>query len=168
MVKTTKWLLRKVSGSRAKFTVKPDYCETRYKKHRGFETLPMRESMSKSKRTYLDTSLIYRWLHSQVGKPFDVVYSEYLRRIQPKYLHSHRQTIFCYVDQPSMQEFDEGKAINSRMFYIDPHRKILNKYPQETKRRRGRGVWLKVKLLYADDFEGHCKNRVRKNPCMYK
>ncbi len=134
MKKTNKWLLRKVSGSRAKRTYKPDYSESRNKKQGNIDELPTREPMGKG-HTFLDTTLVKRWLYSQTGSDFDDVYSRFLTRIQPKYLDAYRNCIFDYVDKSEEVKYDSNDKIVScgKPFYIEPSTNILTKYPTPKK-----------------------------------
>lgn len=95
----SKWLIRKVSGSRRKYVLAGDYADTRHSKRPNLDDLPKRESMSNNQHSYLDTRLVKRWLHSKVGQDFDQVYAEFLTRIQPKYLDKYRECIFWYVEK---------------------------------------------------------------------
>jgi hypothetical protein len=131
--KQHKWLLRKVSGSRGKYAYKPDFSETRHEKSTQEEILPFRKSMKKRGGTHLDTSLVKRWLHSQVGRNFDIVYSEFLKRIQPKYLESYKECIFYYVTKAHELLFSESGVIVepfSNLFYIDPDTNLLQKHAE--------------------------------------
>lgn len=128
--KHPKWLLRKISGSRSKYVDKPDYSDTRQIKNSSLENLPFRKSMGKSS-SHLDTTLVKRWLHSQVGKDFDEVYALFIKRIQPKYLDRYKECIFWYVSRPHELDFDEaGMVIKpwERTFFIDPEHNILKKH----------------------------------------
>lgn len=131
--KHNKWLLRKVSGSRGKDAQKPDFADTRHEKSTDGEILPFRKSMRKSGWTHLDTSLVKRWLHGQVGRNFDVVYSDFLKRIQPKYLESYKECIFYYVTKAHELLYDEqGLVIEpfSNLFYIDKDSNLLQKHSE--------------------------------------
>jgi len=130
--KTSKWLLRKISGSRNKHSYKPDYADTRNTRKGNIENLPQRESMGKG-HSWLDTTLVKRWLYSQKGRDFDEVYSVFLTRIQPKYLEEYRECIYYYVDKAVEVRFTEnsGKLIPGRKaFYIDPKTNKLEMYSQ--------------------------------------
>lgn len=95
----SKWLLRKASGSRAKYKLSGDYADTRNAKKPDLDHLPKYEPMGKRQYSYLDTRLVKRWLYAQVGKNFDEVYAEFLTRIQPKYLEQYCECIFWYVQK---------------------------------------------------------------------
>jgi len=126
MGKKQKWLLRKISGSRGKYAYKPDYSESRKKKHLDPDHLPYKEPIKKG-NSYLDTSLVKRWLYAQVGKDFDEVYAQFLKRIQPKYLDEYRHCIFWYVSKSHELSLTENKIIIkpwAKKFYINP---ITNK-----------------------------------------
>ena len=102
LVYLSKWLIRKTSGSRSKFKSNGDYSDNRNSKKAGdFENLPQKESMRNKNyhNTYLDTTLVKRWLHSKVGQNFDDIYSEFLTRVQPKYLDEYRDCIYWYVEK---------------------------------------------------------------------
>lgn len=129
--KQQKWLLRKISGSRAKYVHKPDFADTRHQKNTEGETLPFRKSMRKRGATHLDTTLVKRWLYGQVGRNFDLVYSDFLKRIQPKYLESYKDCIFYYVTKAHELTFDENGVVVmpfSDVFYISPDTNILQKH----------------------------------------
>ena len=133
MKDNNKWLLRKTSGSRNKHTYKPDYADTRNAKRGDLEYLPKKEPIGKG-RTWLDTRLIGRWLHKQVGRNFDLVYSDFLKRVQPKYLEEYSDAIFYYVDK---EEEERNLYYSSRRrFYIDPVTNILCKYPETGRLKR--------------------------------
>lgn len=93
----SKYLLRKVSGSKARYTHKPAFSERRGRKKEFGSELPTRDKMKKRGISYLDTSLVKRWLYSQTEKNFDIVYSEFLTRVQPKYKEEYKDCIFRYV-----------------------------------------------------------------------
>jgi hypothetical protein len=65
------------------------------------DDMPQKEGMGGTRKgnwtNGVDTSLVKRWLYSQVGKDFDHVYSEFLKRVQPKYIDTHRDCIYWYV-----------------------------------------------------------------------
>ncbi len=97
----SKWLIRKVSGSRGRMKITGDYSDTRNCKTGEIDNLPKRESMQNKNvsKKLLDTTLVKRWLNSKVGSDFDEIYSEFLTRIQPKYLDEYRDCIFWYVEK---------------------------------------------------------------------
>lgn len=78
------------------------------------DDLPKKEGMSRGKNGWsnygIDTSLVKRWLYSQVGKDFDHVYSEFLKRVQPKYLDTHRDCIYWYVLKKKKVIMIDGEA----------------------------------------------------------
>lgn len=135
--KSNKWLLRKVSGSRGKYTSKPDYADFRNKKQDRSGYLPQKEPMGKG-RTWLDTSLVKRWLYGQTQRNFDDVYSSFLKRIQPKYLESYKDCIFYYVDKPEEVRYKSNDSKNvlpsSSPFYIDPKSNLLEQYSEKEKK----------------------------------
>ena len=138
----SKWLLRKTSGSRSKHKETGDF-STRRKTdfNEDFDDLPMRESIQgkNTKRTYLDTSLVYRWLQTKVHQDFDAVYSEFLTRIQPKYLDAYRNCIFEYIEPSKTVVFEEGIIYGTlhdarvvlpygkKKLYIDPTSNLIKK-----------------------------------------
>lgn len=127
---SSKWLLRKVSGSRGKYTYKPDYSDSRNKKINDLTSLPYRQPIGKGSSN-LDTTLVKRWLYSQIGKNFDQIYSDFIRRIQPKYRHEYSECIYWYVIKPENIEY-ENDAIQiksfSKTFYINPKTNILERF----------------------------------------
>ncbi|AQS93666.1 hypothetical protein BXQ17_06175 [Polaribacter sp. BM10] len=137
----SKWLLRKASGSRAKFKETGDFSSRRGGKFSNFEDLPTKESMQgkNSKKTYLDTTLVNRWLQSKINQDFDEVYSEFLTRIQPKYLDAYRNCIYEYLE-PRKSVVIDGKTIlgtfndakiklpnGKKKFYVDPESNKIKK-----------------------------------------
>lgn len=149
--KSTKWLLRKASGSRAKYKGKGRYANDKLRNPDVYADLPMHESIKQS-RSYLDTSLIKRWLYSKVGYDFDDVYSEYLSRLQPKYREEYRDRIFGYVHRKESVDIKGngevwGKSGNSNgtpvklpywrdeLFYVDPLTNKVCKIPAEQLKR---------------------------------
>lgn len=141
----SRWLLRKTSGSRAKYKVKGDYAGRRHAKADDPEHLPMQESMRNgaAHQTYLDTHLVKRWLHTQVGRDFDEVYSEFLSRIQPKYRHNYGDCNFWYTEPRRSVEVDEqgtvwgtfyGRRVELpvgrfKLFYVHPESNLLCELP---------------------------------------
>jgi len=139
-----KWLLRKSSGSKSKYKVKGRYADDKEQITDMYEVLPSREAIKKSS-SYLDTSLVKRWLYSKVGCDFDDVYSEFISRIQPKYLHKYRECIFSYVHRKEFIRIMENGEVWGRAreaepvrlpffkderFYIDPVTNQLMKIPE--------------------------------------
>lgn len=124
-----KWLLRKISGSRGRYTYKPDYSETRNEKKNDIGDLPQREGMGKG-HSFLDTSLVKRWLNKQVGRDFDDIYSQFVKRIQPKYFDEYKDCIYDYVVKPEDVILNNQNKINSfsKPFFIHPQSNILKKY----------------------------------------
>ncbi|MDD7914682.1 hypothetical protein [Polaribacter ponticola] len=137
----SKWLLRKTSGSRAKHKTKGDFSNNRNGKSDDLEYLPKRESMQgkNAKNTFLDTGLVYRWLQSKVGENFDTVYSEFLTRIQPKYLDEYRNCIFYYLEPSKTVVFEDGITFGTlhdarvalpygkKKLYVDPVSNLIKK-----------------------------------------
>lgn len=133
-MKKNKWLIRKASGSNARYKRKGKYSDNRNDKVGDIDNLPYRESFNKS-RSYLNTTPIKRWLYSKVGENFDNIYSEFLTRIQPKYLETYKDMIFGYVAKAKMidgellfenmngvyKHISEGKPYQQTTFYIDPY-----------------------------------------------
>jgi hypothetical protein len=139
-----KWLIRKTSGSRSRLKSNGDYSDDRNsKKAVDYNDLPQNESIRNKNyhHTHLDTTLVKRWLHSQVGLNFDDIYSEFLRRIQPKYLDEYRECIYWYVAKKENFEIKENGEVwikcfgqdvkltsSMRMsFYVDPTSNKLKK-----------------------------------------
>ena len=113
-----KLLLRKASGSRAKFKETGDFSTRRQHKFKDdFEDLPIRESMQgkNSKKTYLDTTLVNRWLQTKINQDFDAVYAEFLTRIQPKYLDEYRNCIYQYIE-PKNTTVIEGAKVSGTFY----------------------------------------------------
>jgi hypothetical protein len=156
-MKKTKYLLRKKSGSRSRFKsgflnyIRSDYSgifldETHDEKFQKFE------GMSTKNKNGIDSTLIGKWLYSQIGKDFDNVYSEYINRVQPKYLDTHKKCIFWYVeknvkivddivykrcDHPYYEykyNIDGQSYVKLNGFYIHPDTNILSRV-QESKKR---------------------------------
>ena len=138
----SKWLLRKASGSRAKHKETGDFSSRRGSKFQDdFEDLPTRESIQgkNTKRTYLDTGLVYRWLHTKVNQDFDAVYSEFLTRIQPKYLDAYRNCIYEYLEPSKTVVFESDKIFGTlhdarvelpygkKKFYVDSKSNLIKK-----------------------------------------
>ena len=134
--KSGKWLLRKVSGSRGRYKTRGKYSEDKESVIVAYSDLPLHEAVKKG-RSYLDTSLIKRWLYSKVGCDFDEVYSEFLTRLQPKYRDQYRASIFGYLQKKEWIEVKDngevwGKKGSTRgspvklpyfadeRFYVDP------------------------------------------------
>jgi hypothetical protein len=149
--KSTKWLLRKASGSRAKLKVKGNYADDKLQTPDMYADLPMHESVKKSK-SYLDTSLIKKWLYSKVGCDFDDVYSEYLSRLQPKYRAQYRDHIFNYIHRKDLVTIKANGEVWGRSgisngtpvklpywknehFYVDPQTNKVCKLPAEQLKR---------------------------------
>jgi len=146
---SNKWLIRKASGSRARYKHKGNYPDDKDKNLGVFDDLPQKESIKKSK-SYLDTSLVKRWLYSEVGRDFDLIHSEFLKRIQPKYLDKYRDCIFWYVERKELVTITGNgevwgkrhghaptKLPNSKesTFYVDPVTNKLCKIPAEQFRK---------------------------------
>lgn len=138
------WLLRKTSGSRSKFKSNGDYADDRNsKKAVDFDNLPQQESMRNRNyhKTYLDTTLVKRWLQSKVGQNFDDIYSEFLTRVQPKYLDEYRDCIYWYVEKKENVIIKENGEVWGKWygqdvklpysmqmtFYVDPTTNELKK-----------------------------------------
>lgn len=138
----SKWLLRKASGSRSKHKESGDFSSRRNANFsKDFDDLPTRESIQgkNTKRTYLDTGLVYRWLQTKVNQDFDAVYSQFLTRIQPKYLDEYRNCIFQYLEPSKTVVIEEniiyGTLHNARValpygkkkLYVDPVSNLIKK-----------------------------------------
>lgn len=141
-----KWLLRKIRGNKHRYESRTETTE------RDLDNLPKREGMSKNQNG-LDSTLVKRWLHPQVGRNFDDVYSDYLVRIQPKYRVTHADRIYNYVDQPHEVTYDaDNNPIRNSTFYIDADN-ILQKHPDRKKEKRVSiesefGSFLRTKYSY--------------------
>jgi hypothetical protein len=120
MAREIKWLLRKANYSKGERHMRNQrYHDTRPTKgskegQADPDDLPQHDGMGANRkgsgvRGGIDTSLVKRWLYSQVGKDFDVVYSEFLKRVQPKYLDSHRDCIYWYVIRKKLVVIDGDK-----------------------------------------------------------
>ena len=145
----TKWLIRKASGSRARHKIKGSFSDQRNTKRYSseFDNLPQKESMGgkSTHHSYLDTDLVGRWLHSQVGQDFDDVYSAFLARIQPKYLEQYRECIYWYVEDKKDIEIKENGEVwgkwhhksvrlpyyGQEAFYVHPITNRLQKVERE-------------------------------------
>jgi hypothetical protein len=143
---SNKWLLRKASGSRARHQVKGDYKNDAQRLVDLYDDLPEREAMKQS-RSYLDTSLVKRWLYSKVGQDFDRVYAEFLTRLQPKYKDEYRDCIYWYVERKELVTIQTNgevwgktrsdavpvKLPNSMQsrFYVNPDSNVLCVIPAE-------------------------------------
>ena len=149
--KSSKWLLRKASGSRAMYKVKGKYSDDKLRTPDVYADLPVHESIKQSK-SYLDTSLIKKWLYSKVGCDFDDVYSEYLNRLQPKYREQYRDRIFGYIHRRDSVTIKENGEVWGRhgssnghpvklpywkdeRFYVDPLTNKVCKIPAEQLKR---------------------------------
>ena len=137
----SKWLLRKTSGSRSKYKTKGDFSTRRNGKSNVYEDLPQRESMQgkNDKKTFLDTTLVNRWLQSKINENFDDVYADFLTRIQPKYLDEYRNCIFEYLESSNTVNFDDGNVFGTihdarvklpygkKKLYVDPVSNLIKK-----------------------------------------
>ena len=148
---STKWLLRKVSGSRARYKTKGKYSDDKQRVIDVYADLPTYESIKKSK-SYLDTLLIKRWLYSKIGCDFDEVYSEFLSRLQPKYRDEYRDSIFGYIHTKEWVTVKESGEVwgkqgygggtpvklpyfRDERFYVDPTTNKVCKIPAVQLRR---------------------------------
>ena len=137
----SKWLLRKTSGSRSKYKTTGDFSTDRNGKSDEFNNLPQRQSMQgkNTKTTFLDTTLVNRWLQSKVDENFDNVYAEFLTRIQPKYLDEYRNCIFEYLEPSQTVVFEKGIVLGTlhdsrvellhgkKKLYVDPFSNKIKK-----------------------------------------
>ena len=116
-----KWLISrlKTSGSKKRWLSSTDYATTRNaKKGVDFSDLPTHEAMSKSSSFYngrINTDLLKRFLRTQVGKDWDMVYSEIIARI-PNKLMDYKYCIYWYV--ADKVEVKDGKLWNLRDRYF--------------------------------------------------
>lgn len=111
----------------------------------------MHEPVKKSK-SYLDTSLIKRWLSSKVGCDFDAVYSEYLSRLQPKYRDEYKNMIFGYIHRKESVTIKENGEVwgkhgssngtpvrlpywKDERFYVDPATNKVCRIPEQQLKR---------------------------------
>jgi hypothetical protein len=139
-MRETKYLLRKKSGSRSHYkTHWLDYNRADYKGDFSDEDVesrfPKTEGMITKNKNGIDLTLVKRWLFSQVGKNFDIIYAEFLTRVQPKYLETHRDSIYCYVKKPHEIVIKDNKIYTisyqgklsemKRGFYIHPNTNLL-------------------------------------------
>lgn len=144
---STKWLLRKASGSRARYKTKGNYSDDKQHVIDVYDDLPTHESMKQS-RSYLDVSIIKRWLYSKVGYDFDEVYSECLSRVQPKYRDEYRDSIFGYIHRKEWITIKENGEVwgkegysggspvklpyfHDERFYIDPLTNKVCRIPEQ-------------------------------------
>lgn len=154
-MKEEKWLLRKSSGSKSKYQVKGNYSADKPSDLNLSDELPLRESV-KIAHSYLDTSLVKKWLKNYINKDFDFVYAEFLKRIQPKYLDEYKHCIFWYTEPKANVSFDEegnvcgiwnGKIMKlpisvQSSFYVDPATNLLKRIPEQQ--------FQKEKITYKD------------------
>jgi len=148
-MKEEKWLLRKTSGSRSRFKSGGDYKDDKIPNLDLLNELPMREGLKKTSN-YLDSGLIKKWLHNYIGKDFDYIYSEYLKRIQPKYLADYKDEIYLYAEARANVSFDQDGNVCGRWagkivklpsnvhssFYVDPETNLLKKIPEGQFKKR--------------------------------
>jgi hypothetical protein len=147
----TKWLLRKSSGSRARYKLKGRYADDKLPITDIYADLTPHESIKQS-RSYLDTSLIKKWLYSKVGTDFNDVYSEYFSRLQRKYRDEYRDRIFGYIHRKDSITIKENGAIwgkngssngspvklpywKDERFYVDTKTNKVCKVPPEQLKR---------------------------------
>ena len=142
-MKEEKWLLRKSSGSKSKYKVKGDYADDKVSDLNLLDELPIRESV-KTSHSFLDTSLVKKWLNNYIDQDFDFVFSEFIKRIQPKYLEEYKGCIFWYAEPKANVSFDEegnvygqfmGKVVKlpnstTSKFYVDPATNLLKRIPE--------------------------------------
>ena len=136
-------MLRKSSCSKSKYKIKADYANDKSSDLNLEDELPIRESI-KTAHSYLDTGLVKKWLNNYIDKDFDFVYSEFLKRIQPKYLDEYKECIFWYTEPKTNVSFDNdrnvygvwlGKSIKlphtqTITYYVDPVTNLLKKIPE--------------------------------------
>ncbi len=130
-MKENKWLLRKKSGSRNHYKrnwldyERPDH-KAEFQHEDVEEKFAKVEGMVTKDKNGIDTTLVKKWLYSQVGKNFDDVYAEFLTRVQPKYLDTHKDCIFWYVEKGNEIVIKDDKVYvywGSR--YIDKSRNYI-------------------------------------------
>jgi hypothetical protein len=172
-MKKKKYLLRKKSGSRSHY--KWSFGDYDRAEHRGEfkeENYPKTESMVTKDKNGLDTSLIKKWLYSQVGKHFDTIYTEYLERVQPKYLETHKDKLFWYATKAEFIILDGDKVFEKsdyngsifevrKGFYFHPDTNILCRVGIKIKPKEG------TKKDRMKKYYEHKKN-VRKSKIQWK
>jgi hypothetical protein len=143
-----KWLLRKSSGSKSKYKIKGNHADDKSSNLNLWDELPIRESV-KIANSFLDTSLVKKWLNNYIDQDFDFIYSEFIKRIQPKYLDEYKECIFWYAEPKANVSFDKdgnvygtwnGKSVKlpnsqSSKFYVDPTTNLLKKIPEHQFKR---------------------------------
>ncbi|MBL4667171.1 MAG: hypothetical protein JKY04_07325 [Sneathiella sp.] len=132
--------LRKVSGSKARYEHKPDYCDERHRVREFGSEMPIRGKLRKKGMTHLDTSPVKRWLITQVGLDFDMVFSNFIQRIQPKYRAEYSECVYQYVVKKTDVVIKEDGTIREagrfgnidhmihthyRPFYVNPSNNVL-------------------------------------------
>lgn len=114
-MKANKWLLRKKSGSRNHYKrnwldyERPDH-KAEFQHEDVEEKFAKREGMTTKDKNGIDTTLVKKWLYAQVGNNFDDVFAEFLTRIQPKYMDTHKDCIYWYVDKANDIVIQEDKV----------------------------------------------------------
>ncbi len=176
-MKKKKYLLRKKSGSRNHYKWyfgDYDRAEHRgeFKEENVEEKYPKTESMVTKDKNGLDTSLINKWLYSQVGKHFDTIYAEYIERVQSKYLEKYKDSLFWYATKAEKTVLVDDKVFRisdyggksfevKRGFYFHPDTNILCKIGTKTKPKEG------TKKDRMKKYYEHKKN-VRKSKVQWK
>ena len=111
--------MMKTSGSKRRYLVNGNFSNDRNtKKYQYFENLPNHESVGSTLKIYngkLNYGLLVRFLHGQVGKDWNDVYSEIVSRI-PKKLIDYKEIVFWFVA-------DKVELLNEK-----PYNKKTNKY----------------------------------------
>lgn len=128
MAREIKWLLRKAARSKSEYHRNRNYSEhdKGTKKYQVSEdATPKHEGMKKKGSNgwgSIDTTPVKRWLYSQVGKDFNHVYSQFIARVQPKYLEDYKDCIYWYVLEKKLVIMIDGEAYDtSRIRKEQPH-----------------------------------------------
>ena len=147
-----KWLISKLktSGSKKRYAYSPDYAAQRKGRKPKEDALPKFESFYKERagRAYqrLNTQLLRRFLHSQVGNDWDEVYAAIIERIPTK-LMEYKEAVYWFVaahvkwedgtlwnldnqrpirtDREDQGLFSAGKFYDFFDFYVDPDTNFL-------------------------------------------
>jgi hypothetical protein len=159
-----RWLISvmKTSGSRRSYLLNGRYADERHsKKNADFDNLPQHEPIKSTQKFYngkINCGLLVRFLRGQVGKNWDEVYSEIIKRIPTKLL-DYKEMIFWFV--ADKVEFIDGRPWNKKTqqfiwtgedyilvhhtqmktqpefkeFYVDPHTKKLVRIEQKAFKR---------------------------------
>lgn len=148
--KNKKYLLRKKSGSRNHTKINWRNYE-RTLKNENFlepeveEKIETKSSCVTKNKNGIDTSLVNKWLYSQIGNHFDDIYSEFLDRIQAKYKDQYKECIFWYAKK-SNEIYIENEIVYLKHtpyckittvisgFYFHPETNILCRIEDKVKK----------------------------------